>query len=420
MKNEMLLVGVGMAEINLPSEFFPAEGFIGIHDALHARVLLLESDVKFAFVSIELTSLPDDILVTLQKSLCDKVRLQRENILISVTHTFSAPHFLPPHVRKSAEDEKKNNLLFESVNNAVVDATDKAALKMQNARFGYGTGLCDVNVNRDMLTADGWWLGINETGQSDKIVSVLRFETLQGKPIGFLYNYSVQPSVMDGSQLFTGGRLISADMVGAASRFLEQEYGGDVIALFCLGAAGDQSPALKAKLQSTDKDGHIRYEDVGEQGFILSEMLGKRLGIAVLRVADKISCQGLRGDIFMEHFTVECPGQQIIDMKSIRPTKTYAFIPGEPRREPVAIFRLGNVAMVGVRPELSALTGTSIREHSLYPNTMIVTMINGGAKYMPDQSAYDRITYEAMNSFFGRGSAESLCAQVVEHLQRQA
>jgi neutral ceramidase len=419
MKNEMLRVGAGMAEINLPGGFFPVEGFIGMHDALHVRVMLLEYDQKFAIVSIELTSLPDDIVVALQNSLCEKFRLEKDNILITVTHTFSAPHFLPKHLLKTGEDESKSKLLFQVLNYAVMQAAGEAISTMQPARSGFGTGICDVNVNRDVLTADGWWLGVNETGLSDKTVSVLRFETVEGKPIALLYNYSVQPSVMDGLQLTTGGRLVSADMVGAASRFLEQEYGDDVIAIFCLGAAGDQSPALKAKYPFMDKVGHIRCDDVGEHGFILAEMLGKRLGSEVLRVATQIACQELSGGIVMKHMMVECPGQQIIDMKSIRPTKTYEFIPLEPRGEPVTIFKLGNVVMVGVRPELSSITGVSIREQSPFPNTMIVTMVNGGAKYMPDQSAYDRVTYEAMNSFFGCGSAELLCAKVVEDFQRQ-
>jgi hypothetical protein len=36
---------------------------------------------------------------------------------------------------------------------------------------------------------------------------------------------------------------------------------------------------------------------------------------------------------------------------------------------------------------------------------------------MPERSAYDCITYEAMNSPFARGSAELLCEKVVELLR---
>ena len=52
MDTETLRVGAGRAEINLPAELFPTEGFIGVHDSLHVRVLLMESKIKLAFVSI--------------------------------------------------------------------------------------------------------------------------------------------------------------------------------------------------------------------------------------------------------------------------------------------------------------------------------------------------------------------------------
>jgi predicted peptidase len=45
---------------------------------------------------------------------------------------------------------------------------------------------------------------------------------------------------------------------------------------------------------------------------------------------------------------------------------------------------------------------------------MVLTMVNGAAKYMPELGAYERITYAAMNSPFARGSAEILSAMAVE------
>jgi hypothetical protein len=157
---------------------------------------------------------------------------------------------------------------------------------MKDALVGCATGFCDVNVNRDIDTDEGWWLGSSESGPSDKTVTVLRFETPQGEAIALLFSYAVQSSVMDGSQLSAGGRLVSADLAGAAARFLEQEYGGAVTALFSAGAAGDQAPALKARVQYTGKGGHIRVDDTHEQGFIVAEMLGRRLGIEVLHTAE--------------------------------------------------------------------------------------------------------------------------------------
>ena len=413
MQIEILRAGAGRAEIELPAELFPTEGFTGVHDPLHARLLFLESGNKLAVVSIELTSLPADQVAILQASVGEATGLSPENVLICVTHTFSAPHFLPPHLCKTAADQQKNELLLQAIQTAVHKAASQAVAEMKPARFGYETGFCDVNVNRDILTADGWWLGSNETGPTDKSVTVLRFETLQGNPIALLFSYAVQPSVMDGSELSGGGRLVSADLAGAASRFLEQEYGEAVTALFCLGAAADQAPALKAKSQYIDKDGHLRVEDIHESGFSLADLLGKRLGIEVLHLAEKTRCQALASPIFREQHRVTCPGQKIAEMQSIRPTKQYDFIQAEERDEPIEILRLGEVVLIGVRPELGCLTAASIKKQSPFPTTLVLTMVNGAAKYMPELGAYERITYAAMNSSFARGSAEILSEKVV-------
>ncbi len=416
---ETLRTGAGRAVIELPAELFPTEGFTGVHDMLRARILLLESGNKVAFVSIELTSLPEEVIAALQKTVGELAGMLPENVLVFATHTFSAPHFLPMHLCKTPADRQRNDLLFQVIHSAVSQAASQAISKMEIALFGYKTGHCDVNVNRDISTADGWWLGSNETGPSDKSVTVLRFETLQGNPIGLLFSYGVQPSVMDEPPTPGGDRMVTADLAGAASRFLERQYGGNVTALFCLGAAADQAPSLKgAKFQYVDKNGHIQVEDIDEEGYIIAKMLGRRLGNEVLQTSEKIKCQALNGSIFIKKGMVRCPGQKItMDTHSIRPTKQYDFIPAEERDEPVEIIRLGNVALVGVRPELCCRTGLDIKEQSPFPETMVLTMVNGGAKYMPDRSAYDRITYEAMNSPFGRGSAELLCEKVVELLR---
>jgi neutral ceramidase len=417
--SESLRAGAGRAVIDLPAELFPTEGFSGVHDTLHARVLLLESGNRVAFVSIELTSLPEEVLAALQKIVGEMADIPPENVLVFVTHTFSAPHFKPAQFCKTPADTQRNNMLFRVIKAAVYQAASQALTKMQAARFGFKTGFCNVNVNRDVPTADGWWLGSNETGPSDKSVIVLRFENVQGDPIALLFSYGVQPSVMDEPPGADADRLVTSDMAGAASRFLERQYGGAVTALFCLGTAADQAPSLKgARFQYVDKDGHIQVEDIEEEGFIIAKMLGRRLGTEVLQVSEKIKCQALVGPLSVKKGLVRCPGQHIApDLRMICPTKTYAFLPAEERQEPVEIVMLGNVALVGVRPELCCRTGLDIKEQSPFPETMVLTMVNGGAKYMPDRSAYDRITYEAMNSPFGRGSAELLCEKVAELLR---
>jgi neutral ceramidase len=45
-----------------------------------------------------------------------------------------------------------------------------------------------------------------------------------------------------------------------------------------------------------------------------------------------------------------------------------------------------------------------------------MTMVNGAAKYLPDERSYQRITYEAMASHYARGAAELVAAGILSFL----
>ena len=96
----------------------------------------------------------------------------------------------------------------------------------------------------------------------------------------------------------------------------------------------------------------------------------------------------------------------------------YEFLDDGQLTAPVVIARIGKAALVGVQVELSCSTGLALKQLSPFPLTMVATLVNGGAKYMVDQSGYDRITYGAMNSQYARGAAEVLTSHVGDLLER--
>src|SRR5262249_4281747 len=71
-----------------------------------------------------------------------------------------------------------------NVEDATVEAVRRAKAQLQPARLGMGTGTSYVNINRrEFSTRQGWWLGFNENGPSDKTVAVVRFDDLAGRPM---------------------------------------------------------------------------------------------------------------------------------------------------------------------------------------------------------------------------------------------
>lgn len=408
-----LLAGAGRAEIDIPAGLYPVDGFAGEHDALHARVLVLDNGSdRIALVVIELTSIFDDSLAELTTLVTRSASVRQENVIVSASHTFSAPH-IPPLSQVPPDDLKSARALQDAVNDAVLRAVTSAVPAMRPAQVTFGTGSSNVNVNRDVHTADGWWLGTNEAGDSDKSVAVLGVEDLRGRPIALLMNYAVQSSVMNESLMADGTKFVTADLAGAAARHVEQQYGDDMVALFLIGAAGDQAPYLTAHRYTLGKDRRYGRVDVGAGGYLLVDLLGERLGAEAVRVGEQKGGTDRGPALRVVHDRVEVPAQRPLRREDIRPTTAYEFTVQGRADVPVWAVRIGDVALVGVQVELSARTGMEIKRRSPFPNTIVMTMVNGAAKYLPDARSYDRITYEAMASRYARGSAELVTSQVL-------
>lgn len=79
---------------------------------------------------------------------------------------------------------------------------------------------------------------------------------------------------------------------------------------------------------------------------------------------------------------------------------------------------MGDIAFVGIAPELNANIGVKIKKESPFAHTIVVTMVDGSAKYLPDATNYDRKTPETLGSHYARGSAESAAEQIVASLNK--
>lgn len=396
-----LQAGAGKAEISFAQEDFPLKAFTGIHDPIHVRVLVLEEEFRLAFVSVELTSLPPEAIGRFRKACGQAAGVDEEHVFVSVTHTFSAPH-IPPHIG-NGQEKRLSDVLYERILAAMEKAAKQAGESLADAAVSYGETGCCLNVNRNVETPEGWWTGRNEDGYSDHTVRVLQL--WHGKTaFACLVNYDIQPAVMDKSESASGGRLISGDLAGAACRALERENPA-VTAFFLPGCAGDQAPVVQAV--RTEKDGSVR--DLHEAGFVLAEELGVYLAERV-RAADAVSCgTGIR----MAAATALLPEQKMkYPTKELRPHRSFDFtLTGAQVPVPVTLIALGEAKLLFTTPELNSRFGARIRE-AAGERLLIGTLVNGGVKYLPEVEDYEKITYEAMNTKLGPGSAEAFLETV--------
>lgn len=386
----MLEVGVGKARIDLDGAL-PFDGFDLVHDELFVRAVAFQNGggTRSCLVSIDATSMRDD--AALRAEAAKVMECERDRVWITVTHTFSVPHVRTPEHLSSDAERARNVLLAERLAQAVGEACQQALDSLVPATFEVARGRSSVNANRDVETPEGWWLGINSAGYSDRSVRALRIKGAGGNAtIATLFTVDVQPSVVQGLRDREGRTFVSADLAGEASRILEDRLGG--VAVFLVGAAGDQTPRVKG------------VGALPELGRILAGEVEAAL----------LSAEPLRASrLDISRVVVTCPAQRRADFRSLAPTRSYDFVSEGTEDTLVSVARLGDLTICGLQPEVDSAFGSRLR--SSRPGRLeLLTMVNGAQKYLPSSEAYDRITYEAMNSGFARGADDVLAQAILD------
>lgn len=410
--------GAGRAEILFPADMFPTDNLYGVHDNPCARILVLDAGVRVAIAALEVVNAPDGVIHTARKNIEKLTQTPYDNIWVHVTHAITTPHQPggpgmkpgsppPPQPPKGPQDPdapKKRDLFVAAIEKAVVTAATAAAESFGEASFGVGVGHCDVNVNRDIETPFGWWISQNPEEYSNKEMTILRVDKATGEPLAFLISYGLKPSAIDQSERKSPARKVSADVPGVACRMMEEAYGAPC--LFCMSAAGDQVPREQAWYEIVLEDGTVGEVDHGvEKGYEIVERLGTEMGNDAIQIAAQISCTETETSISTASGCVSC------DTRETKPG------PPSPKKEleykkdgsvslSAEVIQMGDIAFVAVKPETNAITEKQLQEGSPFKHTLLISMVNGGMKYLPDQSAYDRVTWEAQRSMLMPGAAE--------------
>jgi neutral ceramidase len=393
------------------------EGFKGIHDHIYARAIVLsDGATTAAVVSWELIGVPDKTWEEISQRVAREARIQPNNLLLTAVHDHSAPAPFGLY----GNDSPKSAVYMKQVADATVEAIRKAKASLQPAKIGIRTGKAYVNVNRREYSPEtGWWLGFNLDGPSDKTVTVVRFDALSGKPIALLINYSVHAVVM-GPENYQ----ISGDLAGATSRYVENYYrerpedtprsdagpameprqaekSDDVVALWTSGAAGDQNPISLAR---------------GEN-FGLVDSLGQILGEEAVRVASGIH-GSTTAHIFGNQHVVTCPGRKVA--AGPLPRKEFTWEDADPVSIRLSVLRVNDIAFAGISGEVLTMIHEHLKKESPLRNTVMLTHANGSSGYIPDDAAFQQVSYEITTSHLKPGCAENAIVNgVVKQIGQQ-
>lgn len=389
-----LKAGFGKAELHITQKDLPIREFESIIQPLTTRVAILgEKENKCVILSIDMTSLTDRDVKKIKKEANKLLKIPEENIWVTVTHTFSAPHL--KHEIKTEKDQKIYDSFFKKIVESIEKAIAEAKQDYQDVQVGWNEIFCPLNVNRNIETQKGWWLGRNFTEYSNHKVRIIGLQDKSGRT-NLLYNYDIQPSVLDHICDDNGKRVISSDIFGYASMHVEESLKNVSIPL--IGAAGDQMPLFKGKATNSFNKNQAL---VMSQGQVLTQVLLQ--GINSLRFKDKS---------LINTFTLKCklPAQvQKLGTFEIKPTHKYEF---EKTTSKVLVdikgIQIGDCLILGTQPELNSEFAAKISALLRKEKVMIVTLVDGARKYLPEKKDFDRVTYQAMNTSIGKDADQEM------------
>lgn len=418
-----LEAGAGKCLIKIPEDYPAVENFSLIHDPIHARAVafreLEDKGSTVIILSLEITSMPVDETKKIRELVSAETGVAEHKIWVCVTHSFSSPHLLSNRSLKTEREQQLRDAYRVALQEAACEAAGKAVKQLRPATLGVQKGYCDIVANRDIELEAGWWIGTNGDGPSNPEVTVIRLDDAEGRPIALLSHFAMQSSVMDQSLLSDGGKPITSDIAGYACQVAEDTFGEDMVALFLIGAAGDQAPVEKT-VNDTFVNGEKVRTDLHEQGFEICSRLGGILGEKICETARR--AVPVIGPVSIEKRSVDVtvPAKQYErNLHSLKPTRSYVYESDGTSDMEIEAICLGDIALLGVKPEMNCVTANAIMESSDYDITLVCTLVNGALKYMADQESYDLFRYEALNSPFGRGAAEIVRDKSIELLKTE-
>lgn len=217
----------------------------GEHDALWARCLYLDDGTSYVYlVNVDLYR----IAAPLRAEVIARSEefAAKESIILTATHTRNGPGGMNDGITDRWTSGRKVPETLQAVSEAIVSAMIGAQESKRRATLGYGTGrqrILAVNTLRD-------------GGAVDEQIGVIRVDDADGKAIAIATNFAAAPLLVPEAFKYR----FSAGYPGAYYRSMEELTDPGCVALFFMGAGGDQAPG-----NPDNGEGWARIDSVGKE-----------------------------------------------------------------------------------------------------------------------------------------------------------
>jgi hypothetical protein len=189
---------------------------------------------------------------------------------------------------------------------------------------------------------------------------------------------------------------------------MEKKYGAP--ALYIMGAAADQIPQKTVFYSVTNQTtgGSTLVAGTVEEGLVAAEEVAAEMTAAATNIIEnEISMKsGQKLAITSDYF--------------MWPAANRDGSAGDPIRFDVKVIQFGDLALVGVSPEVYASLGLAVKNNSPFATTMIVSCSDIIYNYLPDAQAYiDSVTTNVegtTKSAYARGAGEQFVLKAIAML----
>jgi neutral ceramidase len=381
-----------------------------ISDRLHARTLVLDDGKnQVAIVIVDNCMMPRDLLDKAKTLASEATGIPTSHMLVAATHSHSTPAV---HGCLGVEvDLEYTKFLTVKIAEAIATAHKRLA----PARIGFGVGRDEKNVGcRRWLMRPGTApnnpfsgkkndlaqmhpgydnpKALRPTGPTDPEVPVVAVQTLDGKPLATLTNYSMH---------YVGAKPISADYFPVVCNKLEELLKAEkgYVGLHSNGTSGDQwlmdytLPARrKYTLEGVASDvaqaAHAAYQGIKFHDWAPLVMEEGLLEVGVrMPTADEVRAARVIVD------GLALKGPRTGDEIYARETVLLSEMP--PTRElKLQAIRIGDFGITGIPNEVFAISGLTIKKRSPLKSTFTIELANGCEGYIPPQEQHALGGYE--------------------------
>jgi hypothetical protein len=392
-----------------------------IHDELHARCLVLDDgQTRLAIVVCDSCMMPRDLVDNAKEMIHKKVGLAADHILISATHTHSAPSCMGLYLSET----DTNYLPFLS--SRIVDGVVRAINNLAPATIGWGVGqkpelvfnrrwrmkpgsippnpLGGTNELVRMNPPPGSPDLIEPAGPTDPELCVLSIQSTNHRPLALLANFSLH---------YVGtsrDKDVTADYFGAFCDQMVQILGTEgqdppLVALLSNGTSGDINNINFREKQPQKRP----YEQINLVADAVANEAGRVcrtiqyrdwVPLAIeqreIRVAVRKPSQGEigRAEEIMEKYEQGMRGMEPVYARETLFLKDY---PNEASLT-LQVLKIGDLGIAAVPCEVFAEIGLEIKRKSPFKPTFTIELANGHGGYLPTPEQHRLGGYETWPS----------------------